>query len=172
MPKINRFQHRVNCHLLLPKLSEIEISRSNVEIDHFQEKIMKERGRPRPRERRGGGVLPEPLEGDFPVQLLSRRRKADCQELLPNISALVLTASGVHSLEDQDGVPRKQNFYILFRYRWIQKPCFHPATTRMHILQSLRGTKMLTVVFHIYRLIGTVQIQAVKLKFHPIFSNK
>jgi hypothetical protein len=52
-------------------------------------------------------VVPELLQGDFQVQMLSPRSKADYQELLPNISALVLTALGVHSWEDLDAVPRK-----------------------------------------------------------------
>lgn len=48
----------------------------------------------------------ELLERDFQVQLLSRRRKAEGPELLPNISALVLTAWGVHFGEYLDAVPR------------------------------------------------------------------
>lgn len=54
----------------------------------------------------GWVFAPEHLQRDFQVQLLSRGRKADCLELLPNISALVLTAWGVHFGEYLDAVPR------------------------------------------------------------------
>lgn len=52
--------------------------------------------------------VPELLEGEFLVQMLSQRSKADYQEPLPNISALVLTAWDVHSWEDLDAVPRSR----------------------------------------------------------------
>jgi hypothetical protein len=55
----------------------------------------------------GWVFAPEHLEQVFQVQLLSRRRKAYCPELLPNISALVLTTWGVRLWEYLDVVPRK-----------------------------------------------------------------
>lgn len=54
-------------------------------------------------------VLPELLVAILQVQLLSQRRKADFQELPPNISASCPPVWDVYSQEDLVAIPGKYN---------------------------------------------------------------
>ena len=51
------------------------------------------------------GNLPQLLLGDVQVQLLRQRRKVDCKELSPSISASIQAVWDVHHLEDLDAIP-------------------------------------------------------------------